>query len=134
MAIMGSQGGKSGLTVRGRLVRAMQEIDASGVTAYQWYNGGNGAPEYEVETTDGVQRSVGSREVAAYVTGHRDAYLGLVGQFRESYDNALSSPDVRNRETLLEAILADLEARCGTHLLEAADTLFGGVEHQPVAA
>jgi len=120
------------------LMEAMRVLHESGAVRYEEYVMGAKGPEFHVITSDDIPRNISSAEVPAYVTGYRDAFIGLRQLIATIYYDALDNPAVKDRDSLLQAILDDLEQQCGTYLLRAAETFHqdegGGGQAQSVVA
>lgn len=109
--------GKNAIALR---VAALREMNDAGGPQYKRYDRSGDRPAYQVETVNGDLRLLDTREVPAYVLGLADMYPGVRAQVQEALDAALANPDVSDRESLLAAVLAGLDERCGNQLGSAA--------------
>lgn len=122
--------GKNAIARRVAALRAMNE---AGGPQYKRYDRTGERPAYQVVTTDGEARNLNTREVPAYVLGQADMYPGVRAHIQEALDAALADPDVKDREDLLAAVLANLDERCGGKLAAAAAFFSGDGSELPVS-
>lgn len=123
--------GKNAIRYRVEALRLMNQANGP---QYRRYSREGTSPTYQVETTDGAQRDLATRDVPAYVVGAADAYTGMRPQLAEVLDEAMSSPDVIDRDTLVTKVLALMDARVGDHLAQAAATFLSDSDDTPAAA
>lgn len=123
--------GKNATVPRVNALRAMNQANGPQFKRYERGNGG--PPAYRIVTLDGEVRDLATREVPAYVVGQADSYAGVRVQVQEALSEALSDPEVTDRESLLMAVLSGLDDRCGDYLKEAAGHFVQPPEAKPVA-
>lgn len=109
--------GKNAITRRVAALRAMNEAEGP---KYVRYDRSGPRPAYQVTTPLGSIRELNTREVPAYILGQADMYPGVRSHVREALDTALQNPDVTDRESLVAAVLEDLDVRCGNSIRKAA--------------
>lgn len=109
----------SGYPARMSRVNALRALERAGVLEYERYEPGR-PPEFVISNTEHTQRRPTSREVPVYVLGAADFLRALKVSMPDVIDAAFACESVVDRESLAEAILAELDTRYGA-VGQAAD-------------
>lgn len=120
MPVYAPENPELGKNAIGRRVSALRAMNEAGGPKFTQYDRSGQHPTYLVLAPSGAVRSLATPEVAPYVLAMADGYDGLIPQVREAVDAALSDPAVEDRETLIAAVLRNLESCYGKHLHAAA--------------
>lgn len=119
MAIYDPTEQASGYAAKMSRVNALRALERAGVVEYDRYEPGR-PPEFVIRNTEHTERRPTSREVPVYVLGVADFLRALKGSMPDVIDAAFARESVVDRESLAEAILAELDTRYGT-VSQAAD-------------
>jgi hypothetical protein len=111
--------GEYGHVAKLRRVNGLRALEHSGIISYETYEPGS-PPEFVIHNAEGAERRPTGREVPVYLLGAADLMLAVNRDMPDIVNAAFARPSVMDRETLAEAILAELEVRFGTAVREAA--------------
>jgi hypothetical protein len=106
-------------------VKALRHLADTGLVSAESMPG-----SHRVYTSDGIGRSMGELDVAPYIWGARDAYLGMVPQIESTITDVASS-GVDNRSALNDMVVRRLSSHVLTYMERAA--LFFPPPVHPVA-
>lgn len=133
MAIYNPVRGEYGTSARLRRVTALRHLAATGAIRFDRYVRSE-PPTFEIRNVAGEDRTPTGREVPVYLLGAYDLMLALRQTMPDIIDTAFANPSVVDRESLAEAILAELDSRYGTELDQAAEQVQGPRAEEELAA
>lgn len=119
MAIYNPVPGEYGTTAKLRRVTALRHLAATGAIRFDRYVRTE-PPTFEITNVAGEDRAPTGREVPVYLLGAYDLMLALRETMPDIIDTAFANPSVVDRESLADAILAELDSRYGAELGQAA--------------
>jgi hypothetical protein len=105
---------KLGMPEPGFRVTALRYLGESGIVSTESMPG-----SHRVFTADRISRSMGEMDVAPYIWGCRDAYIGMVPLIEEAIEEAAGS-GAETRDRLIGGIVRQLASRVQTPMERAA--------------
>lgn len=135
MAIYEPRTGEYGHVAKLTRVNALRRLEQAGIISYADYLPTT-PPQFVLTNAQGTERRPTGREVPVYVLGAADLMQAVQADMLDIIDASYAKQSVVDRETLAEAILAELDSRYGVAVREAADafTVHHGAEAMAAAS
>lgn len=110
---------QGGHTAKLPRVTALRRLAETGVVSFEQYVRSE-PPTFVIRNCEGMQRTPTGREVPVYLLGANDLWLSIREAMPDVVNTAFANPEVVDRESLGEAIVAELTARYGEAVTTAA--------------